>query len=336
MAVSIKDVAARVGVSPGTVSHVLNGNKEARIALATQDRVRRIAAEMGYRPNRLARSLGRGRTDTIGLLISGLRNPFFVDVLESAEALALEAGYEVMLDAAPSAHGTYQGHGKLRDWAVDGVLMWAVSSQSLERVLGTQAAQTTPVVYIGAVRKDDTDWVSFDLYDGGRQATEHLVSRGYRRIAYVSPYAFGEDRHEEPRHLAYKGVCAAAGLKPEFVLLHGEETRAAGLAAGRALAARPASERPDAVFCHNDVIAVGVYCGVRRAGLRVPEDIAIVGFDGVEEAQYLEVPLTTVRTPVDALCRHALNILSRRLNGEAPPPREQALIATELIIGSST
>jgi LacI family transcriptional regulator len=314
---------------------VLNGNKSARIAPATQERVRRAAAEMGYRPNRLARGLGKGRTDTIGLLISGLRNPFFVDIMENAEALALEAGYQVLLDAAPSVHGTYQGHGKILGWPVDGVLMWAAHYQNLAMYLGPQA-QNLPVVYLGSRRDDQTDWVTFDLYEGGRQVTEHLASRGYRRIAYVSPYAFGEDRHEEPRHQAYKGVCAAAGLKPEFVLLGEEETRAAGKQAGLEIAARPAASRPDAVFCHNDVIAMGVYCGLRRAGLRVPDDVAVVGFDGVDEAQYLEVSLTTVRTPADILCRRALEVLSRRLAGDRETPPRQVIVPTELVVGGSS
>ncbi len=335
MPVSIREVAARVGVSPGTVSHVLNGNQSARIAPATQERVRRAAAEMGYRPNRLARSLGKGRTDTIGLLVSGLRNPFFVDIMENAEALAMEAGYQVLLDAAPSMHGTYKAHAKIQGWPVDGVLMWAARYENLAMYLGPQA-ENLPVVYLGSVREDGSDWVSFALHDGGRQVTEHLLSRGYRRIAYASPYAFGEDRHEEARHQAYKEVCRAAGLEPEFVLLGGQETRAAGKQAGSEIAARPAADRPDAVLCHNDTIAMGVYCGLRRAGLRVPEDVAVAGFDGVDEAQYLEVPLTTVHTPADALCRRALGILSRRLAGDRETPPQQVLVPTELRVGGST
>jgi len=336
VAVSIREVAAKAGVSPGTVSHVLNGNEAARIALTTQERVRQAARDLGYRPNRIARSLGRRKTDTIGLLISGLKNPFFVELLETAESLAVEAGYEVLLDSAPSVHGTFKSHGKISSsWPVDGALVWAAAFQDAHDFLGSQA-DTLPIVYIGSVRADNSDWASFNYTQGGRSAAEHLLSRGYRRLAYVSPYAFGEDRHEEPRSVGFKTVCAAAGLTPRLLLTHEQETRAAGLRAGTEIAMMPASERPDAVFCHNDPLAIGVYCGLRRAGLRVPEDVAVVGFDGVEDSQYLEIPLTTVRTSGEVLCRHALQILSRRLAGDTSSPPQQIVLPTELLVGQST
>jgi len=336
VAVSIREVAAKAGVSPGTVSHVLNGNEAARIALTTQERVRQAARDLGYRPNRIARSLGRRRTDTIGLLISGLKNPFFVEVLETAESLAVDAGYEVLLDTAPSVHGTFQTHGKIHSsWPVDGALVWAAGFQNAHNFLGSQA-ESIPIVYIGSVRDDDTDWVSFDYHHGGRSAAEHLLSQGYRRPAYVSPYAFGEDRHEEPRSVGFKEVCRAAGLETRVLLTNEQETRAAGLRAGTEIAAMPASERPDAVFCHNDPLAIGVYCGLRRAGLRVPEDVAVIGFDGVEDSQYLEIPLTTVRTSGEVLCRRALEILSRRLAGDTSSPPQQVVLPTELLVGGTT
>jgi DNA-binding LacI/PurR family transcriptional regulator len=314
----------------------LNGNESARIARATQERVREAAVALGYRPNRMARSLGRRRTDTIGLLISGLRNPFFVELLETAERLAEEAGYEVLLDSAPSVHGTFMGHGKVvGGWPVDGALIWATAYQHAESFLGQQA-ESIPVVYLGAERGDGSDWVSFDYYQGGRLAVEHLAGRGYKRIAYVTPYAFGIDRHDEPRNAAYNDVCAAAGLPTTQILTREEETRAAGLRAGQQVAAMPAGERPDALFCHNDMLAVGVYCGLRRSGLRVPDDVAVVGFDGVEETQYLDIPLTTVRTSGETLCRRALDALSRRMAGDAETPPLRAVLPAELVLGASS
>jgi DNA-binding LacI/PurR family transcriptional regulator len=293
--------------------------------------VRRVAQEMGYRPNRLARSLGRRKTDTIGLLISGLKNAFFVELLESAETLTLEAGYDVMLDAAPSLHSNHQARGRVRNgWPVDGALVWATGGQHASEFLGAQA-DSIPVVYLGAIRKDETDWVSFDYEAGGRQATEHLVTRGYRRIAFLAP-----SRIEELRNIGYRKVMEEAGLPLSYVLTDNEETRAAGVRAALQIAEMPAATRPDAVFCHNDMLAVGVYCGLRRAGLQAPDDLAIVGFDGVEETQFTEVPLTTVGTDNTRLCRHALSILTRRLNGDVSSAQEGIVVPTELIIGQST
>src|SRR4051812_10796001 len=118
MAISIEDVAKRAGVAQSTVSHVLNGNTHARIAPATQERVKQAAADLGYRPNRLARSLGRRRTDTLGLMISGLQNPFYVQLMESIERVAADANYQVLLDAPPAHAGWNRRNSKLPGWPI--------------------------------------------------------------------------------------------------------------------------------------------------------------------------------------------------------------------------
>ena len=335
MPVTLDDVAARAGVSRGTVSLVLNDRKGARIGDETRMRIRSVADEMGYRPNLFARSLGSHRTNTIGLMISGLQNPFFVDLMESAEYHAEEAGYQVLLDSAPSSGGTYRGHAKLRSWPVDGVLMFAHRDQTLALFLGEQASRM-PVVYLGQQRLDDTDGIAFDLYDGSRQATEHLVARGCKRIAYASPYAVEVETIREPRYKAYTDICAGAGLPSEFFqVARLQETREAGLQAGFEIAAMAADRRPDALLCHNDIVAIGIYCGIRRAGLRVPEDVAIVGFDGIEEGRFLPDCLTTVVTPVDPFCKAAVETLFKRLNGDTESPALQSIIPTHLFVGDT-
>jgi LacI family transcriptional regulator len=151
MAVSLKQVAERAGVSGATVSRVLNGKELDRIPLETRQRIMRIAQELDYRPNRFARSLRDGRTSTVGLMVSGLSNPFFVEVLEAAERRLIETGYQVVQDVAPSVRGTYEHHGKLQDWPVDGVIMWAHPYQTLATFLGSRA-HGVPVVYMGFER----------------------------------------------------------------------------------------------------------------------------------------------------------------------------------------
>ncbi|MBI1335234.1 MAG: LacI family DNA-binding transcriptional regulator [Armatimonadetes bacterium] len=334
--VSIRDVATQAGVSIGTVSHVLNGNTKARISKVTQDRIRSAAKELGYRPNQLARSLWRGKTDTIGLLISGFRNPFFVDVVESAESAVLACGYRVQSASAPSAHGTFRAHADVFNWPVDGVIMWADAGQTLATYMGPRAAQT-PVVYIGSIRTDDTDWIGFDSYGGGRLLTEHLVAKGYRKIAYAYP-ADWQPGHEDVRFLAFRDVCSEAGITPRTLLTaNRDETCSAGLDLGLAIARMRPSDRPDAVFCHNDTIAMGVYSGLRRAGLRVPDDVAVAGCDGIEFAQCLEAPLTTIRIPGEKIAEQAMHVLNTRLKSEAKPAqRVQTILPTELWVGGTT
>ncbi|MBC8141068.1 MAG: LacI family DNA-binding transcriptional regulator [Armatimonadetes bacterium] len=333
--ISIREVAAKAGVSTGTVSHVLNNNVAARIATTTQDRVRMVAREMGYRPNRYARSLGRRKTDTIGLLISGLRNPFFVELLENAEHAALSAGYSVLLDTAPSVQGTYKVHAPLRSaLPVDGALVWSWNTQVAAEFLGAQA-DSLPLVYIGSHRSDDSDWVSFDYEHGGRIAAQHLVERGYRHIGYVSPYDYRAGK-SEPRFWGCQSVCDEAGVPLTLLVTQGEETRRAGLRVAEQLAAMANGSRPDAVFCHNDVLAIGVYNGLIRAGLRVPEDIAVMGFDGIEEGDELPQTLTTVRTDTAELARAAIALLHRRIEENAVGTPEQIVILPTLTTGLTT
>lgn len=193
MPVSIRDVAARANVSVSTVSKVMN-DAPSRIPADTQENIRRAGLALGYAPNRMARSLGRRCTDTIGLMISGLRNPFFVDLAEAAEAALLEKGYQVLLEAASSDRGTYTRHSKLRGWPVDGILIWSAPEESLFDYIGAQA-EGLPTVYLGHLRPDDpgSDAVGCDLYEGGRLIAEHFIGRGYgvvdnRRIVSIGPF----------------------------------------------------------------------------------------------------------------------------------------------------
>jgi LacI family transcriptional regulator len=295
-------------------------------------------AELGYQPNRFARSLGRRRTDSIGLLISALRNPFFVDVLVNAEAVALAAGYYVFMDAVSSS-GAGINPSKLREWPIDGALMWAEPWQSLEDRLGPQASDT-PHVYLGRTDRDDgAAAVGFDLYGGGIQAAEHLVSVGRRRIAFITPHRLYDPARgntpRDPRYAAYLNVCNSAGLPIESLVFPGsDDTHSAGFAIARKLIERPASERPDAILGLNDLLTIGLCAGLRRAGVRIPDDIAVIGFDHIEEGQFLDTPLTTVSTPTDELCRRGLELLLRAMAGEDLTD-VRIVIPAQLVLGGT-
>jgi LacI family transcriptional regulator len=290
---------------------------------------------MGYSPNQFARSLGRRKTDTIGLMVSGIRNPFFADMVERAEQMILASGYQVFLDCGPSTAGSYAEHVKLKGWPVDGVLIWAFPDQTLEMFLGTQAAGL-PVVYLGYERTDGEDCVYFDLYGGGMQAVRHLHERGYRKVAYITPMNVAPTRPMW-KERAYRDFCREAGWR-EWVIPQErhEETRRAGLETALSIAAMPASERPDAVICQNDVVAQGVYFGLRRAGLQVPGDVAVVGFDGLEDTEFLDIPLTSVVLPLAQLCARSLELMQSRIAPQSRFDARSIKIETHLRVGGTT
>lgn len=323
MAVSLREVADRAGISRATVSRILNDRgTETRISKATQDRVRRIASEICYRPNRLAQGLSKGRTNIIGLMIPGLHNPFFLNLLETAEIAALQAGYDVLPDSAFPMRSLYKLRGKLSGWPVDGVLAWLPSDQLISDYI--DGPRGVPAVYMGYERKDGSDFVAVDREVGVRQLMEHMRSRGYRRIAYLYPWL--DLQPTDVRYGVYESVCAEHGQQAERILLEVMEPqsdirlitqaglREAALKTGLDIAQRTARDRPDAIICHNDLVAIGLYHGLIRGGVRVPEEIAVAGFDGIDEGQYLDKPLTTVVSPGTELVKSALLILTDRLD----------------------
>ncbi|BDI31118.1 LacI family transcriptional regulator [Capsulimonas corticalis] len=322
MRISIKDVALRANVSRGTVSHVLNGNVEARIAPETQERVRKAATELGYIPNQMAKSLFRGKTQLIGVLMTGIENPFFTELLGASETAIAEAGYRRLVDASIPYIAKARPE-ILSVWPVDGILMHAAIGRVSEGVLGAPVSHV-PVVYLDSPVDAHRDTVQFDLRPGMAAAADHLLSRGHRLIGIVSPYD-PFDLFMKQRHQALNAAAQELGARIVSLKLD-ENSRRGALNLGLRIAAMPSSERPTALLCHNDHLAIGVYHGVRRAGLRVPEEIAIVGVDGIEEADCLDKPLSTIKTPVEELCRIAVTMLRERIEGAVDcPPRHRTV-----------
>ena len=338
MPVSLREVADRAGVARATVSSVLNGRGDkVRISSEAQARIRRAASELGYRPNRLAQGLGKGRTNIVGLMIAGLRNPFFLSLMEAAEERAFRTGFDVLPDSAFQLRASYEAEGKLGGWPMDGILIWVSPSEQLSDFLGTRR-DGLPTVYLGYRRSDATDFVAIDREGGARQLMEHLWERGYRRVAYLAPGAHLPS--SDPRYLAYVDFCQRAQQVPERIgseptdpmsIVTQAWMREMGLKAGLELAARPPKDRPDAVVCLNDLVAIGLYSGLRRGGMSVPKNIAVAGFDGIEEGQFLERPLTTVVSSTTDIIEKAFELLVARI--EQPdrtilPPQQLTLLTT--------
>jgi DNA-binding LacI/PurR family transcriptional regulator len=333
--VLIVEVAKQAQVSIATVSKVLNRAEGARVGVETRERVLRVAAEMGYQPNRMARSMVSGRSNTIGLMVSGLENPFFVALMEALERQVNLRGYGVMLDVAPSEKGTYYQHGMIRGWPVDGVVMWAFSNQLASSFLGP-VADELPIVYVGYPREDGADWVAFEHYKAGRLAAGHLIDIGHERVTFVTPHIHDDGTVMDDRHRGCVDECRERGaLCDLFAMPQHQATREAAFKTGRAIGALLSADRPRALVCHNDLLALGVMHGMRSAGVRVPDDVAVVGFDGIEEGQYQDISLTTVASPLEELASAAVTRLIEILTGSEGDPISQT-IEPRLRIGLST
>ncbi|WP_210503356.1 LacI family DNA-binding transcriptional regulator [Nocardioides xinjiangensis] len=330
---SVKDVAERAQVSLGTVSNVLN--RPDRVSAGTRERVERAMTELGFVLNETARQLRMGRSNTFAYVMLDATNPFFTDVARGIELAAEKADLSLFLcnsdgrDARERAHLEH-----LQQQRVDGILITPVDPESaeLERI----TLQGTPVVIVDrATTSGSFCSVTVDDRLGGRMAIEHLVDRGHTRVAYVGgPVSIGQVRER------YEGACDAwrdAGHR-DTDLIHVQTEALSveeGRVAGERLAGLPKRARPTAVFCANDLVALGLLQQVISTGQRVPQDLAIVGYDDIAFAAGAAVPLTSVRQPRQALGRTAADLLIDEVNNP-DHEHQQVEFTPELIARVST
>jgi DNA-binding LacI/PurR family transcriptional regulator len=307
--VTVRDVAARAGVSQPTVSLVLGGHPRARVAADTRERIMQAAAELGYRPNVIARGLARRRSYAIGLLVPDLRNPFYAEIVSGAERVAAQEGYAVLLCDA-SEVGPHRHLETLRERLVDGIILDAVGASEL----GEAAFEGLNVVLIDEP-SGRVPFVASDAMGAGRTAAAHLIGLGHRRVAYMGPaadvYAF------RMRERGFVQAMRSAGATFDSDRLRrAPATVAGGMAAMRAMLALGAG-RPTAVFCANDLMAVGALKACAAAGVVVPRDLSVVGCDDIELATLVTPELTTIAVPARELGARAARTLCRQLAGEA-------------------
>ncbi|GAA1935777.1 LacI family DNA-binding transcriptional regulator [Nocardioides hwasunensis] len=330
---SVKDVAELAQVSLGTVSNVLN--RPARVSTGTRERVEKAMSDLGFVLNESARQLRMGRSNTFAYVMLDATNPFFNDVGRGIELAAEEADLSLFLcnsDGRSAREAAHLEH--LQQQRVDGILITPVDPD--EPQLRRIVQQGTPLVIVDRANTSGQFCsVTVDDRLGGRVAIEHLVDRGHTRVAYVGgPSTMGQVRDR------YEGARAAwdeAGLA-ESDLLHVETTTMSveeGRVAGERLAGLPRRSRPSAVFCANDLVALGLLQQVISTGQRVPEDLAIVGYDDIAFAAGAAVPLTSVRQPRQALGRTAAELLIEETT-EPDHEHQQVEFTPELIARTST
>jgi LacI family transcriptional regulator len=306
--VTITDVAELAEVSKTTVSHVLSGKRP--VALQTRARVEAAIGELGYRPDGLARSLRTQRTHMVALMIPDITNPYYPLVARGLED-GMDGGYRTFIcnsDGHPEREQEFLV--EVADRRADGIVLdsFTLKADSIDAIVPS----STPIVRVGTTGVDDPgyDAVHADDEHGAFDATSHLLERGHRRVAMIQgPAGAGGKRNE-----GYLRALDEAGapVDPEIVVT-GEWTRSGGAAAARRLLGLP--QRPTAIFCANDMMALGALDAARDLGLEVPRDIALVGFDDIEAAAIVAPPLTTVSNPAYETGLLAGILLRERMTG---------------------
>jgi len=324
--ISIKDIASAAGISPSTVSRALSDHP--RISTETKERIRRLAEEMGYTPSLLARSLVTQDTATIGIVITMASDPFLARLVTSIEEVAQEQGYSVFMSSSyldPDRELEVVGafHGR----RTTGIIV--IGSQIDAGYLQLRARFSLPIVLTNCRTYPYS--VSTDNLAGARRAAEHLVQLRHRRIAYVANRR--SHRSNLDRLTGYQQVLAAYGIPvDEELIIEGDGTLQGGNAAARVLLSR--TQPPTAVFCFNDMTAIGVLSALQRAKIRVPEEMSVVGFDDIEFAAHCYPPLTTIRQPTDLMGQRLMHMLLERIQGRENVDPE--VLPAELVIREST
>lgn len=314
--VRLKDVAEHAGVSVRTVSNVVTGF--AQVAPATRARVQSSIDALGYRPNMAARTLRRGRTGLVALVVPGVDSPYFAELATHAFRLAEQRGLTVLVEQTDGDPGRelalLQGR---RNHLVDGVIFspWTVSDERL-----ADHVHTVPMVLLGE-HDGGATWcrVAVDNVAAAQAATQHLIVTGRRRVAAmgVNPgFAHATSRH---RLLGYRAALEAAGqaVDPALEAPVDRFKREDGHRAMQRLLDGP--EPPDAVFCFTDELALGALRAAAERGLRVPRDLAVVGFDDIEDGRFANPALSTVSPDKAGIARVALDLVQAQLDGDAAP-----------------
>jgi LacI family transcriptional regulator len=326
--VTIRDVAEEAGVSIATVSRVLSGTR--RVDPQLSERVREAQRRLGYRRNLLASGLRRQRTDTIGMVVPKIANPYFSALMETvSRRLQSEHRTVLLVDAEDDVGLEAEGLHRLVDRSVDGVLAIPVDEHGSAIALAEIATRVPLVLLDRAVAGVDAEAVGVDHDAGIDSVVDHLLGLGRDRLAFVG--ASRRDSTGRERAEAFERASRRTAVEPAGMEL-GAYSVAWGREAGARLAERTL-EPPNGIVCGNDLIALGVLSSLRDAGLTVPDDVAVTGYDDVGFATLTSPELTTVRQPLEALARTAVDLL---LGAPSEEPTRHRRLVPELRVRGST
>ena len=326
----MREVAEHAGVSVTTVSHVVNNTRA--VNPDTRKRVEEAMRILGYQPNVVARSLRRGKTHTIGIILPDSANPYFAEVVRGVEDTSFSHGYSVILcnsDNDLDKERLYTN--VLLEKQVDGIIIVAagLSSENIRNLL----AREIPLVLVDRrVPEVDADYVLTDNQGGGRLATRHLIDRGHRTIACIA--GLEGVKLSSDRIAGYQEALEQAGIaiQPQLILRGDFQYQSGYHAAQRLFGNR---SMPTAIFACNDLMAIGAYRFAHEKGLRIPDQLSIVGFDDIRLAAYAYPPLTTIRQSKHTMGASAAKLLIERMAHRELAPRLEVL-DTQLVIRQST
>ncbi|NUL43829.1 LacI family DNA-binding transcriptional regulator [Cellulosimicrobium funkei] len=332
----VKDVAARAGVSPATVSNALNHPD--KVSAKTQERVRRAIEELGYVRNDAARQLRQQQNLAVGMIVLDIGNPFFADVTHGAESTLAALQRPLLLgNSGQNAERELTQLRIFEEQRVGGILIAPVGDV-LERLSQVRERGIAVVIVDRESGADQFSSVSSDDLLGGRLAVQHLVDLGRRRISVIG----GPRMIRQVAHRYQGAQAAAAGVLGASVNLWdtGAMDSQAGREATRAVLDLPSAERPDAIFATNDLVALGALQELTRAGVRVPDDIALIGYDDIQFAALATIPISSIRQPAREMGVRAAELLVASI--ENPDSRVEhpvftpSLVARQSTVGSGS
>ncbi|MDN3310185.1 LacI family DNA-binding transcriptional regulator [Microbacterium oryzae] len=334
--ITLADVARAAGVSPSTASRVLSGSRPVGSDVAA--RVHRVADELGYTGNGVARALRKRRTDSVGMVVPSILNPFFAGLVDSIEAALHDSGMQLLLCDARQSPDVEAAHLRaLVERNVDGIVVSPCHSTASIDAVG-RAAAIVPVVQLDRwVDVQGTDWVGMDDHRALRMVLEHLVGTSARSVAFLTSELTNSSTADRVR--GFRENAAALGLTvvPDGVVL-GDFSVESGQAAAETLLAR--GDRPDAIVCADDLIAIGVLSACRARGIGVPRDVQVTGIDDIDFGRYVVPTLTTLAQPTVRMAAEVMRLLGERVsfavNGAAPRDATRLALSPRLVVREST
>ncbi|PHM39706.1 sucrose operon repressor ScrR [Xenorhabdus mauleonii] len=327
---TMKDVARLAGVSTSTVSHVINENRY--VSDGVKKKVNAAIDELNYAPSALARSLKIKQTKTIGMLVTASDNSFYSEVVRGVERSCYERGYSLILcNTEGSVSRMIRSMETLLQRRVDGLLIMCSETHRLSDDVFRRYPSVPMVIMDWSPFESSNDIIKDNSLQGGEMATNYLIERGFRKIACITG---PKDKTLASLRLAgYRKAMQNAGLEiPAGYEIYSDFEFAGGLSSMQQLLQLP--EPPEALFAGNDAMAIGAYQALYQAGLSVPDDISIIGYDDIAITSYLIPPLTTVHQPKDELGKLAIDSLLYRMDNPESEPKE--LVLTPKLIERSS